>query len=613
MKHHEYPSLFIMLAFVALFGTVGCDTTAKTAATTTIPKPPPVILAPPTPPMPPNVIAKDNTLDAKWWKEAIVYQIYPRSFKDTDGNGVGDLKGIISKLDYVKNLGVDMVWLSPIFSSPNKDNGYDISDYQNIMKEFGTMADFDVLLKGMHDRKVKVFLDMVVNHCSDEHEWFKSAKASRNSPYYDYFHWWSAEKGKPPYRWSIFDDKGDGWEYNKATDSYYLHYFADCQPDLNWENPKLRQEIYKMMRFWLDKGVDGFRLDAIAFSSKDTNWPPLPAEYNGNWGMYYASGPNLHANMQEMNREVFSKYSMTTVAEAMGDVERVMKFVDPARKELDMAYYFEAIDYGYLPNEYKMPDPKGYDFVAWKKIYEKWTNAFAQKGWGTMYLANHDQPRMLTRWGNDTPEFRDISSKMLTTLIMSMRGTPYYYYGDEIGMTNIKFDKVEQYNDIELLTNYAQIKAKGGDLKRFLEGMKITSRDNGRTPMQWDNTATGFSTGKSWLPLNPNHTTVNVAAQETDPNSILNYFRKMVQLRKNDQVLIYGDWKLIDSENPDVFAFTRTLNGKNRLALLNFKAKNATVNTTGLDLSKAKVLISNYANPSTNGQLKAYEAIIVEY
>lgn len=550
--------------------------------------------------------------DKKWWKEAVVYQIYPRSFKDTDGDGVGDLQGIISKLDYVKSLGIDMVWLNPVYSSPNKDNGYDISDYQNIMKEFGTMTDFDALLKGMHDRKIKVFMDLVVNHCSEEHAWFKSARSSRESPYYDYFHWWPAEKGKPPYRWSIFDDEGNGWEFNKATNSYYLHYFADCQPDLNWENPKLRQEIYKMMRFWLDKGIDGFRLDAIAFCAKDTLWPPLPAEYNGNWGMYYASGPGLHDYMQEMNREVFSKYDIATVAEAMGDVERVMKFVDPARKELNLAYYFEAIDFGYLPKEYKMPDPNGYDLVAWKKIYAKWTDAFAQRGWGTMYLANHDQPRMLTRWGNDSPEFREVSSKMLTTFIMSMRGTPFYYFGDEIGMNNIKFDNIESYNDIELRTNYAQVKAKGGDLKRFLEGMKISSRDNGRTPMQWDtSTFAGFTTQKPWLAVNPNYSTVNVAAQEKDPNSILNYFRKMVQLRKTDPALIYGDFALVDTENPKVFAYTRTLNGRKLLVMLNFKAEEATCHTD-LNLQNATVLIGNYPTSTQTGKLQPYEAVILE-
>jgi oligo-1,6-glucosidase len=553
-----------------------------------------------------------NPADSTWWKSAMVYQIYPRSFKDTDGDGVGDLKGIISKLDYVKSLGVNMIWLNPVYSSPNKDNGYDISDYQNIMKEFGTMSDFDTLLGGLHQRKIKVFMDLVVNHCSSEHAWFKSALTSRNSPYYNYFHWWPAERGKPPYRFSIFDEKGDAWEYNKATNSYYLHYFSDFQPDLNWENPKLRQEIYKMMRFWLDKGVDGFRLDAIAFCSKDTTWGGLPKEYNGDWVMYYATGPHLHEYMQEMHREVFSKYNIATVAEAAGDISRVMKFVDPDRKELNMAYSFEAIDFGYLPKEYKMPNPKGYDFVAWKKVYAKWTDAFATRGWGTMYLGNHDQPRMLTRWGNDSPEFRDVSSKLLTAFIFSMRGTPFYYYGDEIGMNNIKFDKVEQYNDIELLTNYAQVKAKGGDLKRFLEGMKITSRDNGRTPMQWDNTTNGgFSNAKPWLPVNANYENINVAAQEHDQNSVLNFFRKMTALRQQEPAFVYGDWQMVDSENPNIFAYTRSWKGKKILVLLNFKALNASV-TTDLNLTNAKVLLNNYPTTTVGKNLRPYEALILE-
>jgi len=553
-----------------------------------------------------------SVIDRKWWKEATVYQIYPRSFKDTDGDGIGDLKGIISKLDYIKSLGIDAVWLNPFYASPNKDNGYDISDYENIHPPFGTMADFDTLLKGFHDRGIKVMMDMVLNHCSSEHQWFKEAIKSRNNPYYHYFHWWPAEKGKPPYRWSIFDEKAYGWEYNKPTNSYYLHYFADFQPDLNWENPQLRQDIYKMMRFWCDKGVDGFRMDALAFISKDTTWPPLPEEYNGNWGMYYASGPHLHDYIQEMNREVLSKYNLATVAEAVGDIPGVKKFVDEDRKELNMAYNFEAIDFGYLPGEYKMPDPKGYDFVKWKNIFAKWDSAFTEKGWGTMYLANHDQPRMLTRWGNDSPEFRDYSSKLLTTFILSMRATPYYYYGDEIGMSNIKFARVEQYNDVELLTNYEQVKAKRGDLKRFLEGMKISSRDNGRTPMQWDTTLNaGFGNGKPWLPVNGNYKTINVSAEDKDENSCLNYFRKMIKLRKMNDVLIYGKFTLYDKDNPDVFAFTRDLNGKKFLVLLNFKNKTATANT-GLELKRANILINNYPDASTNGTLKPYEAVIYE-
>ena len=553
-----------------------------------------------------------DSLDRQWWKEAIVYQIYPRSFKDSDGDGVGDLRGIISKLDYVKSLNIDVVWLNPVYESPNRDNGYDISDYYNIMKQFGTMADFAELLKGFKERNIKVLMDLVVNHCSSDHLWFKEACKSRESPYYKYFHWWPAEKGEPPYRFSIFDEKGYAWEFNKPTNSYYLHYFADSQPDLNWENPALRQEIYKIMRFWLDKGIDGFRLDAIAFCNKDTTWAPLPKEYDGKWTMYYASGPHLHDYMQEMNREVLSKYNVATVAEATGDVERVMKFVDPSRKELNMAYTFEATDFGYLPNEYKMPDPNGYDLVTWKKIHTKWVDAFAAKGWGTIYLANHDQPRMLTRWGNDTPEFRERSSKLLTTFILSMSGTPYYYYGDEIGMSNIKFDKIEEYNDIELHTNYAQIKAKGGDLKRFLEGMKISSRDNGRTPMQWKNALNaGFSTNKPWLKVNKNFTTINVDAEDKDPNSVLNYFRSMAKLRKTDEVLKYGDFKLVDEMNPSVFAYTRSLNGRTLLIMLNFKSIDAKVNTD-LNFDGGRLLIGNYSDATVTKELRPYEALIVE-
>ncbi len=553
-----------------------------------------------------------TTNNANWWKEAVFYQIYPRSFKDNDGDGVGDLKGIISKLDYIKSLGIDAVWLNPIYASPNKDNGYDISDYEQIHPKFGNMTDFDSLLAGFHRRGIKVMMDMVLNHCSDEHKWFAEAKKSRTSPYYHYFHWWPAEKGTPPYRWSIFDEKAYGWEFNKATNSYYLHYFADFQPDLNWENPALRQEIYKMMRFWCNKGVDGFRMDALAFISKDTTWPSLPKEYEGKWGMYYASGPKLHDYIQEMNREVLSKYNLATVAEAMGDVERVKKFVDEDRKELNMAYHFEAIDFGYLPNEYKMPDPKGYSLPALKKIYSKWDSAFVEKGWGTMYLGNHDQPRMLSRWGNDAPEFRQAASKMLSTLILTMRATPFYYFGDEIGMSNIKFDRVEQYNDVELLTNYAQIKAKGGDLKRFLEGMKISSRDNGRTPMQWDTSIyAGFGTGKPWLPVNDNYKTVNVNAAAADPNSCLSYFKKMTRLRKENPVLVYGKYTLLDADNPDVFAYTRELDGKKLLVLLNFKKTKANTNT-GFDMGKAKLLIGNYADASKDGALKPYEATIYE-
>jgi len=552
--------------------------------------------------------------ERKWWKEAVVYQIYPRSFKDSDGDGIGDLNGIIQKLDYVKSLGIDVIWLNPIYASPNADNGYDISDYQAIMKEFGTMQDFDRLLAEIHKRGLKLVMDLVVNHCSDEHFWFKEARKSRTNPYRNYFHWWNAENGKPSPRYSFFDVNNDAWKFDSATNAYYLHYFGIKQPDLNWENPALRQEIYKMMRFWLDKGIDGFRMDVITIISKDTSFPPMPAIYNGSWDKFYANGPHIHDYLQEMNREVLSKYNMMSVAEGMGvSTKDVLNFVDADRKELNMAYHFEGMGYGYLPGKWKTPDPQGYDLVGFKKIYSRWDSVFAEKGWGTIYLGNHDQPRMLTRWGNDAPAFRVYSSKLLTTFLMTMRSTPYYYYGDELGMMNIKFDKIEDYRDIETLNMYQKIKNEGGDLQAFIESQKNGgARDNGRTPMQWsDTTEAGFTNGTPWIKVNPNYTTINVHAEEKDPNSILNYFKKMVRLRKTTPALIYGRYELLDKENPSVYCYTREWNGKKILVLLNFKAQAAKANT-GLDLNKARILIGNYTNPSLTGTLRPYEAVVLE-
>ena len=408
----------------------------------------------------------ENTSGRKWWKEAIVYQIYPRSFKDSNGDGIGDLNGITSKLDYIKSLGVDVIWLNPIFSSPNDDNGYDISDYGNIMSDFGTMEDFDVMLKAMHERGLKVVLDLVANHCSDEHDWFKQSRSSRDNPYRNYFHWWPAEKGKPAHRWSFFDINGDAWKFDPNVNSYYLHYFSEKQPDLNWENPNLRKEIYDMMNFWFNKGVDGFRMDVIPFISKDIKFPELPKKYNGDFISYYANGPHLHEYLREMNREVLSKYDVLSVAEGIGiTAETAHDFVDEDRKELNMLYHFEGMGLGYLPKTFKFPDPKGYSLIEFKKIYTKWDSVLAEKGWGTIYLGNHDQPRMVTRWGNDAPECRELSSKMLTTFLMTMRATPFYYYGDELAMNNIKFDRIEDYKDIESINMYQQTKNKGGDLK----------------------------------------------------------------------------------------------------------------------------------------------------
>jgi oligo-1,6-glucosidase len=555
--------------------------------------------------------------DRKWWKEAVVYQIYPRSFKDTDGDGVGDLKGIISKLDYIKSLGIDVVWLNPIYGSPNADNGYDISDYQSIMKEFGTMEDFDALLKGMHERGLKLVMDLVVNHSSDEHKWFQESRKSRDNPYRDYYHWWPAEKGKPAFRPGAFEADGSGWRYDKQTDSYYLHYFSYKQPDLNWENPKLRQEIFSMMNWWFKKGIDGFRMDVIPFIAKDTTFPVITQEeldknYQGRWDVFMASGPHLHDYLHEMNKEVLSKYDCMALAEGAGMTkETALNFVDPDRKELDMGYHFDGTSLGYVPGYFKKMEK--FALVDFKKIYSDWDNVYAKKGWGTIYLGNHDQPRMTSRWGNDAPEFRVLSSKMLTTFLLSMGGTPYYYNGDEIGMINAKFNKIEDYRDIETLAEYEKVKIAGGDLNEFIENQKVGgARDNGRTPFQWNASKNGgFSTGEPWLKVNDNHTFLNAEAQEKDPNSNLNYFRKMTQLRKSNLALVYGKYTLLDSKNPNVYAYTRELKGKKVLVLLNFSSKNASANT-GLNLKNAKVLINNYAKASKSAELRPYESVVLE-
>ncbi len=548
-----------------------------------------------------------KNIDKKWWKEATVYQIYPRSFKDSDGDGVGDLKGIISKLDYIKSLGIDAVWLNPIYTSPNDDNGYDISDYREIMKDFGTMEDFDLLLKEMHKRNIKLIMDLVVNHSSDEHEWFKQSRSSRDNKYRDYYHWWPAEKGKPTYRWSFFDVNSEAWKYDAQTDAYYLHYFSQKQPDLNWENPKVRQEVYDIMRFWLNKGIDGFRMDAFQFASKDTTWPELPKGYEKNIIKYYGVGPHLHEYLQEMNREVFSKYDIMTVSEGAGSSpEDAIQFVDPDRKELDMAYHFESVDIG--------NHVKDFGLAKYKQIFSRYDETFKEKGWLSIFLANHDQPRMVSKFGNDTAEFRELSSKMLSTFVMTMRGTPYYYYGDELGMVNIRFNDINDYNDVETRNKYTQIKNAGGDLDAYMENRKQTSRENGRTPFQWDTTENaGFTTGKPWLKVNSNHNIINAEAQEKDPNSVLNYFRQLVQLRKQNLTLVYGAYTLLDKDNPDVFAYTRELDGKKLLILLNFSEKN-TAYTLPISTAKSKIILDNYSNTKKikKNTLRPYEAVILE-
>lgn len=540
----------------------------------------------------------------KWWKEAIVYQIYPRSFKDSDGDGVGDLKGIISRLDYLKSLGIDVVWINPIYQSPNYDNGYDISDYRAIQPEFGTMDDFDQLLDGLHQRNIKLVMDLVVNHSSHEHAWFRQSRSSRTNPYRTYYHWWPAEKGKPNPRFSFFDVAGDAWQYDSASDAYYLHYFADQQPDLNWENPRVRQEVHDIMRFWADKGIDGFRLDAFQYAAKDTTFPALPEGYEKNIAKYYGMKPQIHDYLREMNTEVFRAYDVMTVAEGAGSsFADAHALVDEDRQELNMAYHFDAIDIG--------KEKGSYDLVDFKRVFSRWDSAFAQDGWLALYLANHDNARMVSRFGNDSEAFRAVSSKMLTTFLMTMRGTPFYYFGDELGMANIRFERIEDYQDIETRNKYAKAKQEGANLDAFIETQKRIARDNGRTPFQWDGTAQGgFTTGTPWLAVNPNYRQINAAAQESDPRSVLHFFRAAVQLRKQNTALVYGSYALLDPSHLAIYAYTRTYQNQVWAVVLNFSDQPVRWQSP-IDLTRATVRLNNYSEHET-GSYQPYQAVVYQ-
>ena len=555
----------------------------------------------------------NNSLQERnWWKEGIVYQIYPRSFKDTSGNGVGDLRGIIHKLDYIKNLGVTMVWLNPIYESPNDDNGYDISDYRAIMKEFGSMKDFDELLEGLHKRGIKFIMDVVVNHSSDEHEWFQQSRSSRNNPYRDYYHWWPAEKGKPNHRWSFFDENSDAWKYDEQTDAYYLHYFSQKQPDLNWENPKVRQEVYDIMKFWAEKGVDGFRLDAFQYVSKDITFPPFPEGYDVDVPSvieYHGMGPHIHSYLKEMNEQVLSKYDVFAVSEGVGStLQDAHDLVDEDRNELQMAYHFEATD--------MVTTLEKCTLAQFKESFTKWDKSFAEKGWIAIYLSNHDQSRFINRYGSDKPAFKDYSAKLLNTFILSMRGTPYTYYGDELGMTNIGFTKIEQYKDIAAINGYKKAATDGEDLDLYLQKLNLLSRDNGRTPMQWDDTNNaGFSSETPWLPVHENHTTVNVATQQNDHNSVLNHFRKMVALRKDNLLLVYGEYEIIKEEHPTIYAYSRTLDDEQMKILLNFSELTSKINLSNLVQIK-EVLINNYNElliDKNTITLQPYQAVVLKF
>ena len=565
-----------------------------------------------------NAASVETATEKKWWKEAVVYQLYPRSFQDSDCDGVGDLQGITQRLDYLQSLGINAIWLNPICASPNDDNGYDISDYRAIMKEMGSMQDFDEMLAGMKKRNIKLIMDLVLNHSSDEHEWFKGAKSSRDNKYRNYYHWWPAEKGTPSKRYSLFDEEANAWRYDSTTKSYYLHYFSRKQPDLNWENPALRNEMYDIMKFWLDKGVSGFRLDAFPFMAKDTSWPAMPADFtNEQFVRYYGADKKVHDYLREMNEKVLSKYEdVYTVGEGgVIPFSKVMDYVNEDNHELNTLYHDEignvwgrdSFDVG----DYKVGRN---NVVGVKEIVSKWDEKFLTKGWNTVFFTNHDQSRAVSRYGNDSAQYRNLSAKMLYTFLLTQRAGPYIYNGDEIGMTNIRFKTIEEYNDLATRNRYnIELKKSKEAAGAFLLMQAELSRDNSRTPMQWSSGLNaGFTTGKPWLTINPNFTQVNVDESEKDPNSILNYVKKMIALRKDQKdVLIYGKYTLLDKDNKQVYSYTRESDNKKFLVLLNFTSATSKANT-GIDLSKSKLLISNYDKPTSDGSLRPYEAVIYE-
>ncbi|OIJ14902.1 glucohydrolase [Anaerobacillus arseniciselenatis] len=552
-------------------------------------------------------------MEKKWWKESVVYQIYPRSFKDSNGDGIGDLKGITSKLDYLKELGIDVLWLSPVYKSPNDDNGYDISDYQAIMDEFGTMEDWDELLAGLHSRGMKMMMDLVVNHSSDEHHWFVESRKSKDNPYRDYYIWRPGKDGQEPNNWTSFFS-GSAWQYDEHTDEYFLHLFSKKQPDLNWENPKLRQEVYDMMTWWLDKGIDGFRMDVINLISKADGLPSSPGGKRYDWGGdYFMNGPRVHEYLQEMNSEVLSKYDMITVGECPGaSTEDAAQYANNEGTELNMIFTFEHMDIDSGPGG--KWDVKPWKLADLKEVMSKWQYDLEGKGWNSLYLNNHDQPRMVSRFGDDG-SYRVESAKMLATFLHMLKGTPYIYQGEEIGMTNVRFDSIEEYNDIEIHNMYGEKVIEGNeDHQRVMEAIYVKGRDNARTPVQWDDSENaGFTTGTPWLKVNPNYKEINAKKALEDKDSIFYYYQKLIQLRKEHDIIVYGKYELILEDNEQIYAYTRSLADEKLLVICNFAGENATFTLPNdLKYGSRELLIHNYEVDAheeiSNFVLKPYEA-----
>ena len=541
-----------------------------------------------------------------WWKEGVVYQIYPRSFKDSTGNGIGDLYGIIEKLDYIKSLGVNMIWICPIYSSPNDDNGYDISDYRKISEEFGGNKAFDILLKEMHKRDLKLIMDLVANHSSDEHKWFQESKKGENNPYHDYYIWKRGDLNLPPNNWlSVFS--GSAWEWESNLNKYYLHLFTKKQPDLNWENPKVRDEIYDVLNFWFSKGVDGFRMDVISFISKRLDFPPAEegATLSDMMENIYANGPRIHEFLKEMNKKVLSKYDIVTVGEGPGvNLKTGLKYVDENEKELDMVFHFDHLQIDFGP-EGKF-DPQTVDFIKFKKVFSDWDLYLKNKGWNSIFLGNHDFSRIVSRFGNDK-KFRNQSAKLLATLLMTLRGTPYVYQGDEIGMTNIKYPSIDYYDDIETRNAWKDAEEQGKDMDIFLKAVHRQSRDNARTPLQWDNSRfAGFSNTKPWLDVNENYNKINVELQQGNSDSILNYYREIIRIRKNYSTLIYGDFLDLEPSNEKLYIYKRWDKQKTFIIVLNFSDDMAQWDIHNFD--SMRLVISNYKKSVYTKSVDPWEA-----
>tara|TARA_B100000963_G_scaffold61745_1_gene49716 strand:- start:45452 stop:47104 length:1653 start_codon:yes stop_codon:yes gene_type:complete len=544
----------------------------------------------------------------KWWKEGIIYQIYPRSFFDSSGNGIGDLNGISKKLHYIKSLGVDMVWICPFYKSPNKDNGYDISDYKDISKIFGDLNSFDILLKKMHSLGLKLIMDLVVNHTSDKHSWFKKARKSKESKFHDYYIWKEGEKGKKPNNWkSVFS--GSAWKWNEQTKEYFLHLYTENQPDLNWENPIVRKEVYSIIDFWLSKGVDGIRMDVISLISKRLDFKNIPNNiiFIDVMEKYYANGPRVHEYIKEMNKKVLSKYDIVTIGEGPGiNLNNGLNYVNEDENELNMIFHFDhlTIDFG---KEGKY-DPIPFDFIKFKKIFSNWDKLFSKRGWNSIFLGNHDFSRIVSRFGNDN-EFHEESSKLLATLLMTLRGTPSLYQGDEIGMTNINYNNISFYDDVETINAWKEAIDNKKNMKKFFEAIQKQSRDNARTPMQWDNKKNaGFSKVEPWIKANDNYKKINVKNQEKDLDSILNYYKLLIKIRKENSTLVYGKYEDLDPMHTKIFSYKRW--DKNDVFIIHLNFSNCLVEINSSEIKDYKLVISNYTFAKKRNNLNPWEARI---